>query len=402
MASCALGVFVSMSMTADRDPSRQQRVGVRCAWLIAATLACGTEERLFTAPPAAPSAATPARPATPTASSPFPAPATVSPSSPLPSPPAQSSASPSSASPPAAAASASPATPPPEPALSVPEPEPAPREPEPCRSFGPFAAPEPLTGLGLEVDSFGPVFAADGLTLFFSAVDGDEDIFSAVREPHSAHFATAAAVPNLDAGDTEEGTPFLSFDGLSLYFFSTRPGEGAQGDRDLWVVHRPALAAAFAAEPSVLPVVNGPSIDHLPRLSRDERTLLFVSGRDSPNEGSNLWITQRGSKEEEFAAPVEVEGINTNAREEGFSLSDDGLTLFFASNRLNEADMDLFVATRADAAASFEAAEPLVALNSAEQDLDPQLSPDGLELFFASSRAGPVQLFRAVRECLEP
>jgi Tol biopolymer transport system component len=97
---------------------------------------------------------------------------------------------------------------------------------------------------------------------------------------------------------------------------------------------------------------------------------------------------------------VEVEGINTNAREEGFSLSDDGLTLFFASDRLNDDDMDLFVATRDDTAASFESVEPLIDLNSTAQDLDPQLSPDGLELFFASSRAGPVQLFRAVRECL--
>jgi hypothetical protein len=245
------------------------------------------------------------------------------------------------------------------------------------------------------------VFSADGLTLFFSALAETEDIYSAVREPRSAHFSAAAAVPNLDAGGTEEGTPFLSFDGLSLYFFSTRPGAGVQADRDLWVTHRPALEAPFSAEPSVLPVVNGPSIDHLPRLSRDEKALIFVSGRESPNEGSNLWITRRGSKEEEFAAPVEVEGINTNAREEGFSLSDDGLTLFFASDRLNEDDMDLFVATRVDTAASFESVAPLVDLNSTAQDLDPQLSPDGLELFFASSRAGPVQLFRALRECLE-
>jgi Tol biopolymer transport system component len=328
---------------------------------------------------------------------------------PAPSPAAPPAANSPAANGPAANAPATSVPPPAAPAVtplpgpsapSLPPPAAAPSEAEPCRAFGAFGAPEPITGLGIDIDSFGPVFSADGLTLFFSAVGGDEDIYSAVRQPHSAHFSAATAVPQLDAGGTEEGTPFLSFDGLSLYFFSTRPGAGVQGDRDLWVVHRPAPDATFA-EPSVLPAVNSPSIDHLPRLSRDERTLVFVSGRDSPNEGSNLWITRRGNKSEEFAAPVEVEGINTNAREEGCSLSDDGLTLFFASNRQDEADMDLFVATRADAAASFEAVEPLVDLNSTAQDLDPQLSPDGLELFFASSRAGPVQLFRAVRECLE-
>lgn len=384
---------------ADRDPSTQQRVGIRTVWLIAATLACGTDERLFTAPLPAPTVETRARPATSVPAPPAPTPTPVAPSSPGPISPAQS---PPAQSPPAQSSSGqgSPVAPAPEPQPAAPQPEPAPPDPDPCRAFGPFGAPEPLTGLGLDVDSFGPVFSADGLTLFFSAVGEDEDIFSAVREPHSAHCSPATAVPNLDAGGTEEGTPFLSFDGLSLYFFSTRPGADVQGDRDLWVTHRPSLESPFSAEASVLPVVNGPSIDHLPRLSRDERTLIFVSGRESPNEGSNLWITRRGSKEEEFAAPVEVEGINTNAREEGFSLSDDGLTLFFASDRLNEDDMDLFVATRADTSASFDSIEPLVDLNSTEQELDPQLSPDGLELFFASSRAGPVRLFRAVRECL--
>ncbi|HEU4578412.1 MAG TPA: hypothetical protein VFS67_09165 [Polyangiaceae bacterium] len=383
-------------MTAERDPTWQQRAEFRCTWLIAATLACGSDQRLlFSDPPPTASLGTQARPATPASAKPTPALASAPSSSPVPLPPAAAPL-PQSALP---QPQPPPVTPQPQPA--PPEPAPVAPEPEPCRAFGPFGAPEPITGLPIEGDSFGPVFSADGRTLFFSVVAGDEDIYSAVREPHSAQFSVAAVVPQLDAGGTEEGTPFLSFDGLSLYFFSTRPGAGVQGDRDLWVAHRPEPGAPFG-EASLLPAVNSPKIDHLPRLSRDERRLIFVSGRDSPNEGSNLWMAERGSKEEEFSAPVEVPGINTDAREEGFSLSDDGLTLFFASNRLNDADMDLFVATRADATTSFEAAEPLVDLNSTAQDLDPQLSPDGLELFFASSRTGPVQLFRAVRECLAP
>jgi Tol biopolymer transport system component len=152
----------------------------------------------------------------------------------------------------------------------------------------------------------------------------------------------------------------------------------------------------------VLPGVNGPEIEHLPRLSRDELTILFVSSRESPNEATNLWIAQRESRSGEFAAPVEVQGINGNSRDEGFSLSPDGLTLFFASNRLALEQMDLFVATRPDATASFGEPAPLAELNSAADELDPQLTPDGLELFFASSRDGAFQLFRASRECDTP
>jgi Tol biopolymer transport system component len=301
--------------------------------------------------------------------------------------------------------------------LSVPEPmdsaspePPEPPPPAPCRSFGPFGEPEPITGLDLDVQgsadvpnlgALGPVFSADGLTLLFSVVDEDENIFSATRAPGSAQFAPAQQVPNLDTGGSDEGTPFLSFDGLSLYFFSTRPGPGVQGDRDIWVARRDSVDAEFGA-PAVLPAVNGPDLEHLPRLSRDELSIAFVSGRDSPNGASNLWVATRASRSVDFSAAAEVPGINTNAREEGFSFSEDGLTLFFSSNRADGSNMDLFVATRPDIGASFGAPQPLEDLNSGVEDLDPQLSPDGLELFFSSDRAGAFGIFRAVRQCLDP
>jgi Tol biopolymer transport system component len=276
-----------------------------------------------------------------------------------------------------------------------------PAAPAACQAFGPFGAPEAIAGLGLSGDVLGPAFSADGLTIYFSELGSDENIFSATRQSRGAEFEQAQQVANLDVDGSQEGTPFLSFDGLSLYFFSTRPGPGTQGNRDIWLAQRPNPDVEFGAA-EVLPAVNGPGLEHLPRLSRDELTLLFVSSRTSPNAFSNLWIAQRPNRADEFAAPVEVPGINTAAREEGFSLAPDGLTLFFASDRAAELDMDLWVATRANTAADFGAAESLDALNSTEQELDPQLSPDGSELFFASSRAGKFQLFRAVRECVRP
>ncbi|MEO8177650.1 MAG: hypothetical protein ABI895_02350 [Deltaproteobacteria bacterium] len=64
--------------------------------------------------------------------------------------------------------------------------------------------------------------------------------------------------------------------------------------------------------------------------------------------------------------------------------------------------MDLFVATRADLGSAFDTPQPLGDLNSTEDELDPQLSPDGRELFFASSRQGGFQLLRSVRQCRQP
>lgn len=270
--------------------------------------------------------------------------------------------------------------------------------PCPCDS-GPFGPPELVTGLAVGGDLFGPAFSPSGNELLFSSVDGDENIFSAERTGRTAAFSAASLVPNLDAGGTDEGTPFLTFDELSLYFFSTRPGPGVAGDRDLWVATRESPVDDFSA-PGVVPAVNGADLEHLPRLTRDELTILFVSGRDSPNAGSNIWLAERSSRSEAFGPARELPGVNTNAREEGFSLSADGLTLYFASDRITPLDMDLWVATRSDASAAFGPPEALEGLNTTEQELDPALSPDGFELFFASTRDGPVQLFRSERLCV--
>jgi Tol biopolymer transport system component len=271
-------------------------------------------------------------------------------------------------------------------------------DPCPCDD-GPFGEPELVLGLGVADESFGPAPSADGLTLLFSAVGADEDIFFATRGDRANGFFEASAVAGVDQPDTDEGTPFESFDGRSLYFFSTREGPGVQGGRDLWVAQSPGGAAGFVS-PSVVPNVNFDGLDHLPRLSRDGLSLMFVSGRTSPNLGSNIWVSDRQTPTSPFGEPVELAGVNTNAREEGFWLTSDGLTIYFASNRASdEADMDIWVATRPDTSSPFGVAENLSVVNSSGIEIDPALTADGFELFFASNRSGTMQIYRSARSC---
>jgi WD40-like Beta Propeller Repeat len=279
--------------------------------------------------------------------------------------------------------------------------------PAPCNT-GPFGEPEPVSGLGLGVTSFGPAPSADGRSLYFSALTATEDIFVATRSARTNDFSIATLVAGVNAGDTEEGTPFISADNRSLYFFSTRPDPNAPGDRDLWVAHRPlsidavstgpSNAGPFSA-PSLVADVNTAELEHLPRLTPDGLTLMFVSGRDSPNLSSNIWQARRESLDEPFDEASELPGVNSNARDEGFWLSADSLTVFFASNRLVQEDMDIWVATRPDASSAFGEAENLDVVNTSGLELDPALTLDGFELFFASDRSGTMQLYRSVRLC---
>ena len=124
-----------------------------------------------------------------------------------------------------------------------------------------------------------------------------------------------------------------------------------------------------------------------------------MSGRDASALASNIWVAERPSLDAPFEDPVELQGVNTDAREEGFWLSHDGLTVYFASNRFADGDMDIFVAVRPDRDSPFEEAQNLAVVNTPGLELDPALTADGFELFFVSDRSGTMQLYRSARLC---
>lgn len=274
-------------------------------------------------------------------------------------------------------------------------------EPEPPRcTWSDFGAPAPVTGLELGITAglslWGPALSPDGQTIYFAASPegGAEAMFTAKRSGTS-RASEALRLVALESG-RGEGTPFVSFDGLRLYFYSERD---ADGDRDLWLATRSDVTLAFG-EPRSLPGINTTAPDHLPWLSRDELTLLFVSSRTGGLGQSDIWLATRPTRAASFIDARPLDGINT-AQDEGRAvMSRDGLTLFFTSSREGgQGAHDIWMATRADSSTSFGPARNVSVLNSPARDLDPFLSANERELWFASDRSGVVALWRAVREC---
>jgi hypothetical protein len=77
---------------------------------------------------------------------------------------------------------------------------------------------------------------------------------------------------------------FLSADGLSLYFASTR-----SGNADLYRARRVTLDSDFG-EPEPLVGVNTPYEERMPWLSADEHTLYFTSTRPAPYAQYGLFV----------------------------------------------------------------------------------------------------------------
>jgi hypothetical protein len=88
-----------------------------------------------------------------------------------------------------------------------------------------------------------------------------------------------------------------------------------------------------------------------------------------------------------FGEPVEMGSmINTSYCEEGLTISADGLTLFFSSDRPpHYENWELYMATRETTDDTWNLPENLGSIvNSPQNECYPSISADGLELYFCS------------------
>ena len=123
---------------------------------------------------------------------------------------------------------------------------------------------------------------------------------------------------------------FASADGLTLYFSDTRnngltPIPGNLGDEDMWMATRSSVDEVFSNLVNLGPGVNGPNADDVGSISSDGLTLYFGSNRSG---NWDLYQATRSSTSEPFGNPETLgPGVNTVAVENVPRVSPDGLTM---------------------------------------------------------------------------
>jgi hypothetical protein len=263
---------------------------------------------------------------------------------------------------------------------------------EPC-STGEFSTPVKIANLAVEGELWGPSLTGDGLTLFFAASDPvGENIYRAERPDRASAFGAASEVSELNVRQ-RQGTPFINFEGTRIYFMVQ---EGAdQTVRDLFYAERETKAGTFGSAQPLLGI-NTKYREHLPWVSKDELTIYYTGYREPDLWKSDIWKATRMDASLPFSNAKSVTSFG-GVEDGSPSLAPDGLTLFFTSDRMES--FDVWTASRNTQDELFSRPVRNAQLSGAADEVNLNLSWDGREIVFSSSRDGTQSLWIASRDC---
>jgi Tol biopolymer transport system component len=200
--------------------------------------------------------------------------------------------------------------------------------------------PEPLSSAAYESS---PAFSPDGIELYFMRADASfsryQILLSRCDMGHwSAPIPPSFALPF----PVNDADPFVTPDGLRLYFVSSRPSpQRAAGreDLDIWRVEREA-SGRWGAPQRLPEPVNSTGAELLPREDAQGR-LIFGSSRDGGHGQSDIWRATPGPggrwQVENLGAPV-----SSPANEYEAELSRDGRTLVLVVDRGRRSHLERF------------------------------------------------------------
>lgn len=233
-----------------------------------------------------------------------------------------------------------------------------------------------------------PELSSDGLALYFGSNRpggfGFNDIWVSTRASTDDPWGAPEHMAVLSSTGGDNGV-HISRDGHWLYLTSSRTADGSQGGNDLWVSYRQDVHDPFAwgTPQNIGTPVNGPGADLAGSIAGPE--FYFFRADQGTALNGDIWLSVMQGHT--FGEPVLVADLNTSAHEGKPSVRFDGREIVFFSNR-GDGNFDLWHSTRRGAGQPWSEPVELVALNSAQNDSRPSLSPDGSVLLFDSTRPG--------------
>jgi hypothetical protein len=244
--------------------------------------------------------------------------------------------------------------------------------------------------------------SADSLELYVSSDRpgglGYFDMWRSTRENADNPWGPLVNVQEINSRYNEI-FPCLSADGLTLYF-SDWYYWNAAGDRpngvghhDLWMCTRLSTDDPWGPPVNMGAIINSSTADISPSVSQDGQVLIFASLRSGGLGNLDLWMSTRPAAESDWAKPFNMGPVvNSSAHDCEECLSNDGLALFFCSDRPGGmGSYDVWMTTRRSQAVAWSPpVNPGPAINTSSIEGCPSLSPDQKTLYFVSDQPGGI------------
>ena len=222
---------------------------------------------------------------------------------------------------------------------------------------------------------------------------GGNDIWVSHRTCLQCAWETPVNLGTAINTSTNEGAPTLSDDGRLLFFYSGR--SGGQGGSDIWVSQRISTGAdgdLWGDPVNLGPDVNTAGSEQGASYVRGdgEGTATLYFNRALAASGQDIYKVSVSSDGEPLGPAVAVSELNSTSTDQKLAVRTDGHELLLSSNRPGTfGDLDIWRFTRQAIHDAWSAAEHLGApLNTSYIDSQASLSRDGRTLIFTSNRPG--------------
>lgn len=276
----------------------------------------------------------------------------------------------------------------------------APSDASPSQPLGSFSPPRIIAELSdPDAEETEPTLTPDELEIYFCStrIAGRRQIFVATRTSNSDRWTVPTLVQEFVSDTGMNYSPEISRDGRSVWFVSDRPG--GRGDIDIYVSTRTGRGAPWSI-PANATDLNTPSceIDPGPLPEHDQMVVTRCDGIGH----NHMNLAERSGPDASWDPAVYLDRLNTDQKEGDPAFASDGLALYFATtrdspNKDNRAD--IWRAARPSLSAPFEAPVPVPGINILEvDDQDPWVSNDERHIVFTSARdRWPREIYESFR-----
>jgi outer membrane protein OmpA-like peptidoglycan-associated protein/tetratricopeptide (TPR) repeat protein len=232
-------------------------------------------------------------------------------------------------------------------------------------------------------DEYSPVATADDQTIIYTRqIGSNEDFYQSSKTDQgwqkSVYLSDKINTPNFN-----EGSESISQDGKFLFFTGCNRPDG-RGRCDIYVAQK--KGDEWVKPFNLSPPVNTGGWESQPSISADGRTLFFVSNRAGGYGGYDIWkstLNSKGWSEPENLGP----NVNTAYNEQSPFIHPDDNTLYFCSNGWpGMGGQDLFV-SRLGKDGKWQTPKNLGApINTNGEESGLSLTANGNYAFFSSNK----------------